>query len=270
MNDTGTEQDQQPSPVAPGLTAATSGWALAPETKLQPRRTTGQSYITKQLETMTKQERAAFEAKQGVDFTAQGYVGQGLVDERGDIVRGQYSSDEAYNELAALGTAAERGAFLNILAANGVYGNSRPTTTGFASSDLSAMQEIMRYANYRGVTVKVAARLMAADPNVQQWRKTQVAGGGARVRTTAREDLRSVFKSATARVLGRDLSDAELERFIQSYNAAEVRQAMGGAMAPSASTAATMAAETAAPEEAGAMKMLDYANVVDQLMKGLG
>lgn len=259
MSDTG-DSTQNPSTNPPPLVPQSSGWTLDPATKLAPRQATGgfaPTYTNEQITAM------------GKEFTPGGYVGQELVDSKGVIARGQYRDDEAYNELAKLGTSAERAAFLNILAANGVYGNSKPTSTGFESRDLSAMQEAMRYANAKGVTLDVAVRLMAVDPAVKAWR-SGMTGGGARIRTTAKEDLRSVFRQATAQVLGRDLSDAELERFVKSYNAAEVREATGGPAAPSVQTAAMQAAEAAAPEEAGAMKMLGYADVVDQLMKGLG
>lgn len=259
MNDTG-DTTQKPSPNPPPLTPST-GSGLAPETRLPPRQAAGGFAPTFTSEQITGMQK---------EWTPQGYVGQNLVDSKGVIARGQYSEDEAYNELAKLGTPAERLAFLNILAANGVYGRSRPTSTGFGGSDLSAMKEALRYANANGVTVDVAARLMATDPALQQWRKTAGGTTTARIRTTPKADLRAVFRSATASILGRDLSDAELDKFVRSYNAAETSEQLGGPVAPSAQVAATEAAQQAAPEEAAAMQMLGYANAVDQVMKGLG
>jgi hypothetical protein len=71
-------------------------------------------------------------------------------------------------------------------------------------------------------------------------------------------------------VLGRQLSDAEVEKFVKAYNAMEVGEAMGGAAAPSVQTAALQAAEAAAPDEAAAMGALQLAQLMDQSIKGLG
>lgn len=224
--------------------------ALLPGVRLRPRK------VTSVAEGVTVAE---------TEYTPQGYTGQNLVNKDGVLVRGQYSEDEAFSEIAQFGTPAERLAVLNRLAALGLYGNSRPSSTGTMARDISAVKNAMLYANAEGVTLDVALNLMAADPNI----KAKVAGG-ARVRTTAKQDLRQVFKQAAGSVLGRQLSDAEVEKFVRSYNAMEVSEAMGGAAVPTAQTAALEAVEASNPEEAGAMKMLGYADVIDQLMKGLG
>lgn len=245
-NTTTNEVNDNPPPLIP----SGSSNALLPGVRLRPRK------VTSVAEGVTVAE---------TEYTPQGYTGQNLVNKDGVLVRGQYSEDEAFSEIARFGTPAERSAVLNRLAALGLYGNSKPSSTGTMSRDISAVKNAMLYANAEGVTLDVALNLMAADPNI----KAKVAGG-ARVRTTAKQDLRQVFKQAAGSVLGRQLSDAEVEKFVRSYNAMEVSEAMGGATAPTAQTAAMQAVEASNPEEAGAMKMLGYADVIDQLMKGLG
>lgn len=239
------------SDTPPALTLSGNSNVLLPGVRLRPRKVTK---VGEGITPPTLQEQ-----------TPQGYIGQNLVNKDGVLVRGQYSEDEAFSEIAQFGTPAERLAVLNRLAALGLYGNSRPSSTGTMSRDISAVKNAMLYANAEGVTLDVALNLMAADPNI----KAKVAAG-ARVRTTAKQDLRQVFKQAAGSVLGRQLSDAEVEKFVRSYNAMEVSEAMGGAAAPTAQTAAMQAVEASNPEEAGAMKMLGYADVIDQLMKGLG
>lgn len=239
------------SDTAPALTPSGNSNVLLPSVRLRPRKVVK---VGEGVTPPTVEEQPP-----------QGYIGQGLVDKDGVLVRGQYSEDEAFSEIARFGTPAERLAKLNRLAALGLYGNSRPSSTGTMSRDISAVKNAMLYANAEGVTLDVALNLMAADPNI----KAKVAGG-ARVRTTAKQDLRQVFKQAAGSVLGRQLSDAEVEKFVRSYNAMEVSEAMGGAAVPTAQTAALEAVEASNPEEAGAMKMLGYADVIDQLMKGLG
>lgn len=246
-NTTTDEVNDNPPPLIPSTGSSN---ALLPGVRLRPRK------VTSVAEGVTVAE---------TEYTPQGYTGQNLVNKDGVLVRGQYSEDEAFSEIARFGTPAERSAVLNRLAALGLYGNSRPSSTGTMSRDISAVKNAMLYANAEGVTLDVALNLMAADPNI----KAKVAGG-ARVRTTAKQDLRQVFKQAAGSVLGRQLSDAEVEKFVRSYNAMEVSEAMGGAAVPTAQTAAMQAVEASNPEEAGAMKMLGYADVIDQLMKGLG
>lgn len=246
-NTTTDEVNDNPPPLIPSTGSSN---ALLPGVRLRPRK------VTSVAEGVTVAE---------TEYTPQGYTGQNLVNKDGVLVRGQYSEDEAFSEIARFGTPAERSAVLNRLAALGLYGNSKPSSTGTMSRDISAVKNAMLYANAEGVTLDVALNLMAADPNI----KAKVAGG-ARVRTTAKQDLRQVFKQAAGSVLGRQLSDAEVEKFVRSYNAMEVSEAMGGAAVPTAQTAALEAVEASNPEEAGAMKMLGYADVIDQLMKGLG
>lgn len=246
-NTTTDEVSDTPPPLIP----SGSSNALLPGVRLRPRKVVK---VGEGVTPPTLQEQ-----------TPQGYIGQNLVNKDGVLVRGQYSEDEAFSEIARFGTPTERSAVLNRLAALGLYGKSKPSSTGMMSRDISAVKNAMLYANAEGVTLDVALNLMAADPNI----KAKVAAG-ARVRTTAKQDLRQVFKQAAGSVLGRQLSDAEVEKFVRSYNAMEVSEARGGAAAPTAQTAALEAVEASNPEEAGAMKMLGFADVIDQLMKGLG
>jgi hypothetical protein len=233
--------------VAPPATSTNTG-GLLPSQKLQPRKATAVA--------------PGFAAPKETEYTPQGYVGQGLVDKTGTIVRGQYGN-EAYAQLAEFKSVAERKNFLERLRQVGLYGNSKPSPTGFDTVDLSAMQNALDWANWRGYTIDVAATMMAKELGT-------VANGGNRIRTTAKEDLRAVFKQAAGTVLGRQLSDSEIEKFIKSYNQKEMVEGGGGAVAPSASVAAEQAVMSAAPDEAKAMGALNLTNIFDSVIKGLG
>ena len=234
-----------PSDIPPG--AVSSGNTLLPTQKLQPR---------------TVVDATGYKTTTG-DFDAQGrYIGQGLVDKDGNIVRGQYGN-EAYAQLAQFKTAADRKNFLNRLYQVGLYQGSKPSPSGFNSKDLSVMQDALDWANWRGYTIDVAATMMATELGT-------VANAGNRVRTTAKEDLRSVFKQTASSILGRTLSDSEVEKFVKSYNQKEVADAMGGAAAPTAATAAEQAVTAAAPDEAAAMGASTLMDLFDQKIKGLG
>jgi hypothetical protein len=184
------------------------------------------------------------------------------VNKDGVIGRQQYGS-EAYAQLAVFKNVAERKNFLNRLYQVGLYQGSKPTPSGFSNKDQQVMQEALDWANWRGYEIDVAATMMAAE-------LPTVANGGNRIRTTAKEDLRSVFKQTASSILGRTLSDSEVEKFVRSYNQQEVSEGMGGAAAPSAAVAAEQAVTAAAPDEAAAMGASTLMDLFDQKIKGLG
>lgn len=196
--------------------------------------------------------------------TSFGYTGQGLVNGSGIIERNQYvvggDNDEAYAELAKMGT--NRFAFLNALAALGIY--SGPSPTGYASKDLSAVRQAMMTANAEGVTLDVVLPLIATKYGARGGR-----GGGVSVRTSPAQDLREVFKQVSLNVLGRALPESEIERFVRSYQSQQTAEAMGGPQAPSAQVAAEAQIQQGQGAEATAVGMLQLANVFDQAIKGL-
>jgi hypothetical protein len=234
----------------PAVFGGSGGFSLIPGTRLSPR----------QVRDTTPTEGLVFSQE---DFTPEGYVGTNLVNRDGVIARGQYSDNEAYTEIAKLNPV-DRRAFLNTLQRFGVYGSSRPSSTGFSSQDFSAVREAMLYANAKGVTLDVALSLLATEA------QPMGGGGGARIRTTPKEDLRAVFRQVSSQTLGRRLSDNEVEKFVKSYNRMEVSEATGGQSAPSAQVAAMEAVEAGNPDEAAAMGALQLTNIIDQAIKGLG
>ena len=263
-----TQTQAQPASDAPGLSAGTSG--LDPAQKLQPREvkgvamegfTPGEGDIVSTSPVSTAETSSA-RAREIAGPTSFGYVGQSLVDSRGIITRGQYDpSKEAYAELAKMDLA-ERQAFLNSLAARGLYGSSKPSPTGFDSKDFSAMGDFLRFANSQGVTSDVA---------YSQFLTTfKASGGGARrIRTTAQEDIRAVFKDATRKMLGRDVSNDEIEKFVKAYEGKEITEGTGGVQAPSLQTAAEVQVEQQYGAEAGAVGMLSLFDILDKSIKGL-
>ena len=239
---------QKPALTAPAATMGSGGaYSLLPGQKLNPRKATAVAEGLSVAQT---------------DYTSQGYVGQNLVDKTGTISRAQYGN-EAYAQLAQFKSVKERQNFLERLRQVGLYGNTKPSQTGFESRDLGAMQDALNWANWRGYTIDVAATLMATE-------LPKVANGGNRIRTTPKEDLRAVFKNAAGSILGRQLSDKEIEKFVKSYNQKETNEAGGGAFAPTASVAAEQAVMGAAPAEAQAMGALSLTNIFDSVIKGLG
>jgi hypothetical protein len=193
--------------------------------------------------------------------TSFGYVGQNLVNSDGTITRGQYDpSNEAYSELARM-PVAERLGFLNSLKSRGLYGSSSPSTTGFDSKDLTAMGEFLRFANAQGVTADVAqSQLLTMFPAV---------GSGRTIRTTAKADIRAVFQNTTRQLLGRDLSQDEIEKFVKAYEGKEITEGSSGVKAPSIANAAEETVQQQFGGEAQAMGMANLMDILDKKIKGL-
>lgn len=256
-NDTTTESDVDLPAMPPIGNVGGGGYTLLPDVKLPKRTAKGAS---KTVGTLNPQDVIQSSAGSN-EFI---YIGQNLVNNSGIVARGQYTEDEAYSELAKLAPA-ERRQLQNLLYSVGAYGNTKPSASGFNSSDFSAMREAMLYANAKGVTLDVAASMMVAEIG-----SVGGAGGGQRVRTTPKQDLQAVFRQVSGQILGRRLSDSEVEKFVKAYNQKEVSAAYGGPEVPQADVAAMAQVEAAAPEEAGAMGVLRLSNVIDSAIKELG
>lgn len=192
-----------------------------------------------------------------------GYQGTKLVDRNGVPVREQYDpSREAYSFLASMDSG-ERVGFLRALQSRGLLGKN-DVTARFTSSNINATKEFLMYTNYRGVTGDVGLGLFLSDPNIP------AVSTGPRIRTTPKEDLRAVFKDTTRKYLGREVSAAEIEKFVNSYIGKEIAEGRGGAAAPTATTAAEVMVQDQYGEEAAAVKALDFMNILDQKIKALG
>jgi|APGre2960657404_1045060.scaffolds.fasta_scaffold00172_19 hypothetical protein len=261
-----TQNQTQPAADAPALSAGTSG--LDPNQKLQVRQVKGATLAgfapgegdVVSTTPVSPTETTSARTREIAGPTSFGYVGQNLVDSRGIITRGQYDpTKEAYAELAKMDLA-ERQAFLNSLAARGLYGTGRPSATGFDTKDFSAMGEFLRFANAQGVTSDVA---------YSQFLTTFKGSGGKRVRTTAKEDIRAVFKDATRKMLGRDVSNDEIEKFVKAYEGKEITEGTGGVKAPSLQTAAEVQVEQQYGAEAASVGMLSLFDILDKSIKGL-
>ena len=266
-----TEQtDPNATTTAPASTAPVivpkTGSGLAPDVKLQPRSvfvTAPQlGGVKKDIlgGTVSDSGDAATRQRRGFDVS---YVGQQLVGTSNTIERGQYDPDkEAVSELARL-TTAQRIDFQNKLSARGLYGkNGRPQGgTGFDSTDISVMREFLHYANDAGKTLKAALPQFLAEnqPSV---------GMGRTIRTTAKQDIRSVFQDTTQKILGRNVSAAEIEKFVKAFESMEIKEGMGGVRAPNIGVAAEQQVQQQFGPEAQAVGALSLFDILDRKIKG--
>jgi len=256
-----------PSSTAPTI-APKVGDGLAPDVKLPPRIVT----VTPQkFQTIPETEftsarltgpgTAAPPALRNIQAN---YVGQQLVGKNGAIERGQYDPDkEAVSELSRM-TTAQRIDFQNKLSARGLYGkNGRPQGgTGFDSTDISVMREFLNYANSQGRTIEAVLPQFLAEiqPSV---------GMGKVIRTTAKQDIRSVFQDTTQKILGRNVSAAEIEKFVRAYERMEISEATGGVRAPNLGVAAEQQVQQQFGPEAEAVGALGLFDILDKKIKGL-
>jgi hypothetical protein len=254
-----------PPAEAPVIAPKVSG-GLAPDINLPVRKvfTTAPQLESIQKDilggTVADSGDAATRQRRGFDVA---YQGQLLVNKSGAITRGQYDPDkEAVSELSRLSTT-DRTDLQNKLASLGLYGkNGRASGgTGFDSTDLSVMREFLNYANSKGLTVDAALPTLLSEVK-------PVVGTGRVIRTTAKQDIRSVLQKTTQEILGRSLSPNEIEKFVKTYERMEITEAMGGVRAPNLAVAAEEQVQQQFGPEAQAVGALGLFDILDRKIKG--
>ena len=255
------EPTTPPPAQAPVIAPKMSG-GLAPDVQLPVRQVTA---TQQQFTTMPEQfVGGRFQGPPTQRNISAGYIGQQLVNKSGAIARGQYDPDgEAFSELSRL-TTTDRTDLQNKLASVGLYGkNGRASGgTGFDSTDLSVMREFLNYANSKGLTVDAALPTLLSEVK-------PVVGTGRVIRTTAKQDIRSVLQKTTQEILGRSLSPNEIEKFVKTYERMEITEAMGGVKAPRLDVAAEQQVQQQFGPEAQATRALGFLDVLDKKIKGL-
>jgi hypothetical protein len=262
-----TEQTDPNAPVtpppaqAPIIAPKVSG-GLAPDVQLGVRQVTA---TQQQFTTMPEQfVGGRFQGPPTQRNISAGYIGQQLVNKSGAIARGQYDPDsEAVSELSRLSTT-DRTDLQNKLASIGLYGkNGRASGgTGFDGTDLSVMREFLNYANSKGLTIDAALPTLLSEVK-------PVVGTGRVIRTTAKQDIRSVIQKTTQEILGRSLSPNEIEKFVKTYERMEITEAMGGVRAPRLDVAAEQQVQQQFGPEAEAVQALGFLDILDKKIKGL-
>ena len=250
-----------PPAQAPIIAPKVSG-GLAPDVQLPVRKVT---VAPQQFTTIPEIDIVGgrFQGPPTQRSISAGYVGQQLVNKSGAIARGQYDADsEAVSELSRLSTT-DRTDLQNKLASIGLYGkNGRASGgTGFDSTDLSVMREFLNYANSKGLTIDAALPTLLSEVK-------PVVGTGRVIRTTAKQDIRSVLQETTQKILGRSLSPNEIEKFVKTYERMEITEAMGGVRAPSLAVAAEGQVQQQFGPEAQAVGALGLFDILDRKIKG--
>ena len=266
---TGEETTTMPPLVAPTALVASSG-GLAPDVKLGVRQAIGAEMegfkplpgdIVSTTPISPKVSTSA-RVRESVAPASFGYVGQSLVDERGIIVRGQYDpSKEANSELARFSTNDRIGLQLEF-AARGLYPKNYRPTGMFESADITAMESFLRYANFVGVTTKVARPLFLSEYKA-------TGGLGKTVRADPAQDLDYAVNRVFREFLVRDATAEELQAFRSLSYKRKVTEATGGTKAPDIAVAAQAYASNRFGPEAQATSAASLFDILDKKVKGL-
>lgn len=203
-------------------------------------------------------------------FTTSGrdlyYSGPKLVDENGNIDRDAYGgsseklSNESYQFLASIQDPAERRAFLNDLYDRGLYGSSKPSKSMFDSVDREAVGYYLLAMDRYGTTAKAGLGLFRQEyPGGQ-------AGGGVRVKVTAREDVEKVLREESLKLLGRAMTPAEVRQAVQFVQGQQVQRATAGMDVPSLGTQAELAVQQGRGTEVAVQGAARVAQVLERLI----
>lgn len=203
-------------------------------------------------------------------FTTSGrdlyYSGPKLVDQNGNIDRDAYGgsseklSNESYQFLASIQNPAERRAFLNDLYDRGLYGSSKPSKSMFDSVDREAVGYYLLAMDRYGTTAKAGLGLFRQEyPGGQ-------AGGGVRVKVTAREDVEKVLREESLKLLGRAMTPAEVRQAVQFVQGQQVQRATAGMDVPSLGTQAEMAVQQGRGTEVAVQGAARVAQVLERLI----
>lgn len=132
------------------------------------------------------------------------------------------------------------------------------------AQQLSAIEELMEASNVIGRTYEVTLRELGM-------KAPAMSKPAPRYRVSAPGDILAVGNEVAKKTLGRTFTEEEEQRFVNSYQQAELgyQQAGSGVVTdlPRADVAAQQFAEQAAPTEAQAYK---YLGAVDMLMRNIG
>ena len=146
--------------------------------------------------------------------------------------------------------------FLKQLESLGFYQGGR-VGNGTSDNDVSAVAGFLRYANMQGLEMNSA--LVVAQQQIPS--NFRVGPGGAQV--TSSDDLKAVFEAVAMSVLGRGISDAQLNSMVAAYQQQERSAAYGGEAAPQAQTYATNALRQKFKGEAQDFRAM---NVADSML----
>jgi hypothetical protein len=196
------------------------------------------------------------------------YKGEGLVDEKGQLIRGTnyYDLESDARGLYAGWSPKNRIAYTEQMIAAGFL---NPDSVGDYAAELRAIQEMLDYSNAVGKEYRFALKDRLANGPTAARR----IGQRRTYQTSNTQDLVSLANSVSQETIGRTLSEQEAAQFAQQYQqqqiAAQTAAYGGGTVMqpPSAEVAAQNFIKQARPQEEAGYKYLGYMN---QLFDSIG
>ena len=197
------------------------------------------------------------------------FDGDQLVNENGDIERGQYdvTGKDVLSEYSSITNPVLRAEFFSTLKNYDFYGEGKPSALalsgrGLTSTDENAIQRFLNYSSGQGRTWRAVMPLL-------QGQVKSNGGGGRAVSVVSTEDATRAFREESLRLLGRMPTQQEIRAAVGAIQARERSRGAGGSMdAPSLGTAAQEQARKAAPGEAAAQSAGQAINQIFALLGG--
>jgi hypothetical protein len=163
---------------------------------------------------------------------------------------------------------------LKILFDHGQYGGSK-MQNGTGPADISAFQDLLRYANVKNL--KWTDALNAYQQDVPKKAGLFGGAGKAPAQVTNPDDLKAVFKKASQDLLGRAIDDKLADHFVSTFQNQQVQQQAqvasksGGVVvqAPDAGVSAQKMIEQKYGQEVRVQNAANFGNIMDQMIKGL-
>lgn len=185
------------------------------------------------------------------------YAGEFLVNGLGQIVRAPYDpKQDSYDQLYGMSDT-KRSVVLSLLQSRGFYGSSKPSSAGTLERDRTAFREFLQYANSIGRDWETALNEIVTKPG-------SGTGGGAKYRTTPKEDLTEYLRKASLDRLGRTMTKADIDRAVAAIQSQEASK---GPQAPATSVMAEQQVVEADPNRD---KSVRFRRAVDLAMGVLG
>lgn len=151
---------------------------------------------------------------------------------------------------------------LQTLYAKGLYEGRTPSFTNSAN-DQFAIRNLFTKANDEGKDWQSVFLDIQELPDVPN------LSGGRKVTVTNPADIKYVLKQTAQKLLGRNVDEATMERFVQAVQAEERRSAYGSTQAADIGVQAEEQIKEEFAVEERASRMADFAGVMDQMIKGL-
>jgi hypothetical protein len=195
-----------------------------------------------------------------------------LLNNKGEIVRDQYTPDDAGTELRKMNPS-DRIGFLNELYKRDFFPSSKgPSATGLDNGSLNAMEQFLNMVNSTGYVMDVAKpMILSTYAPIQGLPGT--GGEPRRYSVSAPADIKAIADNVAEQIIGRRLTESQAQQVIKRVQAAERKAGLQTSteqvQAPSPQVVAQGMIEQQFAPEAQSMRMGDVTKILDDFMRSV-